>query len=119
MKCEHKSCGNKEKVWLPYISRDMEHGLKSHPYCIHCGAVKNISTDMPRRIGYYINLPSKIRKDFRISDAQIRFIINESSREESFEDPYWTTGFAQEKMFLASIKKYCDLPENTIKPLLS
>jgi len=117
MKCEHKSCGSKEKVWLPYILRKAEYGLKSHPYCVHCGAVKNISTDMPKRIGYYINVLSEIRKSFRISDAQVRLIVNELSSKEDFEDPYWTTGFAQEKMFLASLKKYCNLSETAIKSL--
>jgi hypothetical protein len=119
MKCEHKSCGCKEKVWLPYISREVEYGLKSHPYCVHCGAIKNTSTDMPRRIGHYINILSKIRKIFRISDAQVRLIINELSSKEGFEDPYWTTGFAQEKMFLASLKKYCNIQETAIRSLLS
>ncbi|MCZ7355911.1 MAG: hypothetical protein O8C66_09075 [Candidatus Methanoperedens sp.] len=119
MKCEHKSCGSKEKVWLPHISREEVYGLKSHPYCIHCGAVKNISDDMPMKIGHYINILSKIRRSFRISDAQVRLIINELSSKEGFEDPYWSTGFAQEKMFLASLKRYCNLQENTIKPLLS
>jgi hypothetical protein len=116
-KCEHKSCGNKEKVWLPFISRNVEYGLKSHSYCIHCGAVKNISTDMPRRIGYYINILSVIRKNFHISDAQARLIINELSGKDDFEDPYWTTGFAQEKMFLESLKKYCNIQEAAVQSL--
>ncbi|VVB86561.1 Uncharacterised protein [uncultured archaeon] len=119
MKCEHKSCGNKEKLWLPFVSREVEYGLKVHPYCVHCGAVKNISTDTPKRIGYYINILAMIRKSFRISEAQIRLIINELSSKEDFEDPYWTTGFAQEKMFLAAISKFCNIPEPTIKPLLA
>ncbi|MBU3967236.1 MAG: hypothetical protein KKG76_07690 [Euryarchaeota archaeon] len=118
MKCEHKSCGNKEKVWLPFTSREIEHGLKSHPYCVHCGAVKNISSDMPKRIGYYINIISHIRKNFRISDVQVRLIVNELITED-FEDPYWTTRSAQERMFLAALNKYCNLPENAVKPLLS
>lgn len=118
MKCEHKSCGHKEKVWLPLISRRTEHGLRSHPYCIYCGAVKNISSDLPKKIGYYINILSEIRKNFRISDAQARLIVNELSSKEDFEDPYWTTGYAQEKMFMALIKKYCNLSESIIKPLI-
>ncbi len=96
MKCEHESCGNREKVWMPYISREAEHGLKQLPYCIHCG----------------------VPKDFRISDAQIRLIINELSREEGFEDPCLTTGFAQEKMFQVALKKYCNVQEAAVKSLL-
>jgi len=118
MKCQHKNCGNKEKVWLPHISRGDEHGLKSHPYCIYCGAVKNISSDMPKRIGYYLNVLSLIRKDYRISEAQIRLIVNDLNNMEDFEDPYWTTGFSQEKMFLGSLKKFCNVPENMVKSRL-
>ena len=118
MNCSHKSCGSKEKVWLPYKDREVEHGLKVHSYCIHCGAVKNISGDTPKRIGYYINILSGIRKKYGISEAQIRLVINELNRTDGFEDSYWTTGFAQEKIFLGLMKKYCSLPENTILSLL-
>jgi len=118
MKCEHKSCGNKEKVWLPHVSREAEYGLKSHPYCIHCGAVKNISSDMPKRTGYYINVLSQIRKNYRISDVQTRLILNELNSKEDFDDPYWTTGFAQEQIFVLALKKYSSIPESIIKPLL-
>src|SRR3989304_5719732 len=118
MKCEHQSCGGKEKVWLPHISREEDHGLRSHPYCIHCGAIKNISSDKPRKIGHYLNVLSEIRKNFRISDAQISLIVNDLNSKEDFEDPYWTTGLSQEKMFLISIKKHCNIQENAIKPLI-
>lgn len=118
MKCKHKSCGSKEKLWLPYVSRGVEYCLKLHPYCVYCGAVKNISTDMPKRSGYYINILSQIRKSFRMSDAQVRLIVNELNSIEDFEDPYWTTGFAQEIMFMAVLKKYCNFQEAAIRPLL-
>jgi hypothetical protein len=62
MKCEHKSCGNKEKVWLPHISREAEYGLRLHPYR--------------------------------------------------------TTGFAQEQIFVLTLKKYSNIPKSIIKPLL-
>lgn len=119
MKCEHQSCGSKEKVWLPHVFREKEYCLKLHPFCVHCGAVKNISSDMPKKIGYYINIISGLRKNFRISDAQVRLIINELNSREDFEDPYWTTAYAQEKMFLASLKKYCNITENSLKGLFS
>ncbi len=115
MKCEHESCGNKEKIWLPHLVRDEEYGLRSHPYCVHCGAVKNISGDAPKKIGHYVNILAKLRNNFRISDAQIRLIVNELKGIEDFEDPYWTTGIAQEKMFLASLKKYCNIQGNQVQ----
>jgi len=118
MKCEHKNCGSKEKVWLPYVTREAEHGFKSHPYCIHCGAVKNISTDTPQRTGYYTNVLSRIRKSFRVSDAQVRLIINELNSREDFEYPCRTAGFAQEQMFLAALNKYCNIQEAAIRSLL-
>jgi len=118
MNCCHKSCGSKEKIWLPYRDREAEHGLKVHPYCIQCGAVKNISSDLPKRIGYYINILSRLRKNYCISQAQIRLVINGLNSSDGFEDPYWATGFSQEKIFLGLMKKYCNLTENTIKLLL-
>jgi hypothetical protein len=43
MDCIHESCGSIDKVWLPFVVDNRINGLKPHPYCIHCGAVKNIS----------------------------------------------------------------------------
>lgn len=118
MRCEHSSCWKGEKVWLPCEARERKIGLKAHPYCINCGAIKNISSDRPRKIGYYVNVISHISRNYRISDAQIRLIVNELDGIEDFEDLYWTTGKAQEIMFINAVKKYSNLPELTIRAFL-
>ena len=74
MSCDHTSCGLAEKVWLPYIFRGRECGLKPHPYCVKCGAVKNLSSEKPREIGYYMNVISDLGKRIKISQVQIRLI---------------------------------------------
>jgi len=56
MSCNHELCGNIQKVWLPYEVRGHLKGLKSYPYCLQCGMVKNISSDRARPFGYYMNI---------------------------------------------------------------
>lgn len=118
MGCDHISCWKSEKVWLPYEVGERKTGLKAHPYCINCGVIKNISPDRARKTGYYVNIISNISRIYRISDAQIRLIVNELGKIEDFEDPYWTTGKAQEIMFTNVVKKYSNLPEVTIRSFL-
>ena len=119
MRCLHRSCGAIEKVWLPVEFRDRVIGLKPHPYCLDCGVIKNISPDRPRRIGYYINVISSISRIYRVSQAQIRLIVNELQAIEDFEDNYCMSAAAQEKIFIAIVKKYCNLSEAIIRSFLS
>ena len=73
IRCKHESCGAEEKVWLPYEFVGRSKGLKPHPYCIHCGVVKNISPDRAKPLGYYVNELAKMP----ITKLQMRLIIKE------------------------------------------
>ena len=53
--CEHKISGSREKIWLTYYFEGRERGLKPHPYCIECGLIKNLSSEKPLSIGYFMN----------------------------------------------------------------
>jgi len=66
LKCDHVDCGNTEKVWLPYVLRERPIVLKSHPYCIQCGMVKNIGSDRAKGTGYFINALSHMDKHLKI-----------------------------------------------------
>ena len=58
---------------LPYEFVGRSKGLKPHPYCIHCGVVKNISPDRAKPLGYYVNELAKMP----ITKLQMRLIIKE------------------------------------------
>ena len=118
MKCLHISCGTKEKVWLPFESQGLQHGYRPHPYCIHCGSIKNISSDKIRNIGYYINVLSKLAKQSNeIKEVQKRLIIIELSNLDYFEDSYLTRD-SQEIIFIKIVKKYSSISENQIYSIL-
>lgn len=113
--CQHKDGG---RVHLPYEVRGRELGVLLQPYCMHCGAVKNISWDRTKKIGYYINILSELSRIYKISDAQIRLIVNELNKIQDFEDGYCMTGSAQEFHFIRIVRNYSAIPENAIKSLL-
>ena len=100
--CKHESCGAAEKVWLPYEFEGRSRGLKAHSHCIHCGAVKNISSDRVKPMGYYANKLARMR----ITKVQMRLIIKELENI-GFEDVYSLTGFQQEKIFSDIVQNYC------------
>lgn len=117
MKCDHIGCGLAEKVWLPYTFKGRECGLKPHPYCIKCGAVKNLSSEKPRDIGYYMNVISEVGKRIKISQAQIRLIAQELNRLE-LNDKYAIDRYTQETLFIQVAKRYLNISDQLIKSLL-
>ena len=100
--CKHESCGVTENIWLPYEYEGLSRGLKPHPYCIHCGMVKNISSDRAKPMGYYTNMLARMS----ITKVQMRLIVKELERI-YFDDPYSLTRFDQEKVFNHVVQKYC------------
>lgn len=120
LKCEHLDCGNTEKVWLPYMVRDHHKGLKSHPFCIKCGMVKNIGSDRAVGMGYFINVISRIEKHFKIpgSSVRMRLAAKDLERIEDFDDEYSMSKYTQEKVFITIIKKYYKIPERNIQQFL-
>lgn len=120
MKCDHIDCGNTEKVWLPHIIREQTTGLKSHPFCIRCGIVKNIGSDRAKGMGYFINVISLIEKYLKKSGSSVRMrlVVKELEKIDDFEDAYSMSKYAQEKVFTGIIKKYYQIPDRTIQQFL-
>lgn len=114
MSCDHKPCGNIQKVWLPYEVRGHMKGLKSHPYCLRCGAVKNISSDRAKPLGYFMNVLSSLH----VTKVQTRLIAKDLEELEDFDDAFSISSFIQEQIFINIVKKYSSLPEHTIKGAL-
>lgn len=100
--CKHESCGVAENIWLPHQYDGLSRGLKSHPYCIHCGVVKNISTDRAKPMGYYTNRLARMP----ITKVQVRLIVKELESID-FDDHYFFTRSDQEKIFNRVVQKYC------------
>ncbi len=124
VKCSHESCGREHRIWLPETPnwsktmRDTSSNGKSdvslHYWCALCGCVQNISDDRPKKMGYWINILSKIARECSLVQSQKRLVVKELESNEFFEDMYGTTGSAQQEVFVEAVKKYCRLCESTI-----
>lgn len=108
--CEHVSCGSKEKVWMPYYYQGRERGLKPHPYCAECGLIKNLSSEKPRKIGFYVNIITSLKEDFRMAQAQIRLMALDMEKFE-FDDDYGMDRHQQEQLFIKIVQKYAKVPD--------
>ena len=115
--CEHNSCGSTEKIWLPYYYDSRMRGLRPHPYCMVCGLIKNLSSDRPRTIGYYLNALSELSKTYKIAQVQIRLISQEFERQR-LNDSYGMDRQQQEKLFIGIVRKYVNVPEKALTELL-
>ncbi len=108
--CKHECCGTTENVWLPYELDGRSRGLKPHPYCIHCGVVKNITPDKAKPVGYYTNILARLG----ITKVQIR-VITKGLEKTDFDNVYFMTRSEQEKLFIKAVKKYSKVSEETIR----
>ena len=120
MKCVHEDCGYDERLWLP-INDEPANTVK-HPYCKHCGVVRNLSVDRAVGVGYFMNVLSSMkranRKEKLITDVQVRLISKELIGMDDFEDVYWIRGSSQEDLFIKTVRKYCNLSESYIRSFL-
>jgi len=110
---KHECCGSAEKVWLPYEFEGRSRGLKPHSYCIHCGAVRNISADRAKPMGYYMNILARLG----ITKVQIRLIAKELERVD-FDDAYSMTRSEQKEVFTRVVKEHSKVRENRIRASL-
>ncbi len=107
------SSGREKWVWLP---ADVHSGadVRSHPWCVHCGVVKNISDDRAHKLGYWMNILSKITDRFSIKQVQKRLTAKELTSHELFNDIYGITGFSQKELFKNIVAKYCNINAQSI-----
>jgi hypothetical protein len=115
--CEHKISGSKEKVWLPYYFEGRERGLKPHPYCTECGLVKNLSTERPRSIGFFMNVIAELAIRHKIAKIQIRLIALEMDRLQ-LDDKFGMDRMQQEDLFVDIATRILNVPARSIFELL-
>jgi hypothetical protein len=117
MGCNHESCGDADKVWLLHTYRGLECGLKPHPYCAKCGEVKNLSSEKPRNIGYYINAVAALSKEVKIAQVQMRLLCQEMEKA-GLDDAYGMDREQQERLFIEILKRCLNVSENSIRGVL-
>lgn len=115
--CVHRISGSKEKVWLPYYYEGRDRGLKPHPYCVECGIIKNLSSERPRGIGFFMNVIAELGKRHKIAQVQIRLIALEMEKQ-SLDDKFGMDRLQQEKLFIEIITRILNVPERAVTELL-
>lgn len=115
--CEHKISGSREKIWLPYYFEGRERGLKPHPYCTECGLVKNLSSEKPRSIGYFMNLIAELGFRHKIAKIQTRLIALEMERLE-LDDKFGMDRKQQEDLFVEIATRILNVPARSVCELL-
>ena len=115
--CEHQISGSKEKIWLPYYYEGRDRGLKPHPYCTECGLIKNLSSERPRGIGYFMNVIAELGEHYRIAQVQTRLIALEMEKQ-SMDDSFGIDRQQQEKLFIELTTRILNVPARAVSELL-
>ncbi len=116
MDCVHES---NRKDWVK-----MQNGImKLHPYCNKCGTVKNVSSDKGKKISYFVETLSRLRKilekrGYKVSEAQIRLIVKELSEIEGFDDVWWITFSKQKEIFIRIVRKYIRVSKDLLEAII-
>ncbi|MDY6930937.1 MAG: hypothetical protein SVJ22_03350 [Halobacteriota archaeon] len=119
MTCNHKDCNPVDNDWLEYVLEGKEHDLRSHPYCIYCGLIKNLTDGKAKRLGHYTNVLSNMSDALsRLTKVQMRLIIRELESIDGFEDRYSMTEYDQRRIFIKIVRKHCDISERFINSFL-
>ncbi|MCS7121051.1 MAG: hypothetical protein NZ895_00380, partial [Archaeoglobaceae archaeon] len=63
--------------------------LKLHPVCSNCGTFKNVSSDRGKKFSHFIKALSKLKKNCKVTDVQIRLITKELEKNPDFQDLWW------------------------------
>jgi len=114
--CNHESCGCEEKIWFPTDNSFSD--ITLHPWCVHCGLIKNISEDKAHNIGYWLNVLARIKDNFSLKKVQIRLIAKELEKNQYFNDLYGTTASSQKKLFIKTVSKITNISTNLIDTLV-
>jgi len=115
--CEHKISGSREKIWLPYYFEGRERGLKPHPYCTECGLIKNLSSEKPRSIGYFMNIIAELGTRHKIAQIQTRLIALEMERL-ALDDKFGMDRMQQEDLFVEVATRILNIPARAVYELL-
>lgn len=111
--CEHQNCGREHRLWLP-DGTALWKEVELHPWCVHCGQIKNISDDKGKKVGYWVNMLARLSNHLQITQVQKRLILQDLSNHDGFSDTYSVTHSAQEELFVMIIEKHTSYPPKTI-----
>jgi len=117
MTCSHESCSREERIWLP-VENNRGSDISLHHWCLHCGLVKTISDDRPHRLGYWMDILSRISFRYSIVQCLRRLIARELQSHKEFNDTYGVTGSVQMEMFVKIVQKHCIINKNNIDSFL-
>jgi hypothetical protein len=120
MGCIHKPVSHQDAVWLPPDDKSDSHiPAQRRIFCLGCGMVKYQGSDRAKKLGFFMNLMSKVNeqvdkerrrgiKDVRpITEVQKRLMIREMESNEVFMDTWMSTRKLQLVVFRRMLKRHC------------
>lgn len=106
--CTHESCGLEDRIWVP-VDTNLFSEAARHPWCIHCGQIKNIAEDPGKKPGYWQNILARIIRKYDLTQVQKRLILKALDATDGFYDTYAITKENQKIHFFKTVEKYAQI----------
>ena len=112
--CQHQSCGREQRIWVP-----MDHlqysEVRAHPWCVQCGEIKNISDDQGKKLGYWLNILSRLSQQYTITQVQRRLISKTLSDDADFQNLFGITGTDQKEVFIQIVSQFTHIAKKDLE----
>jgi hypothetical protein len=124
--CDHAVSHKDERLWLkPPLSERKHSPQQPRLYCKKCGRIKYQGSAIAKDLGFYVNLLKEIQQKVdalyrrkqircRMTQAQIRLIVNALKEDDDFLDTFSNQMYTQYDFFKQCVRKYCDIDEYII-----
>jgi hypothetical protein len=125
--CVHKESHSDKSLWVKPTPFERKHSpALKRPYCLHCGKIKYIGSARIRKMGYFHNLLREIRGKVdvlyrrkiskkRMTDVQIRLIVQDLERDDFFSDDFCNNSFCQWEFFKETVKRHCAVSDEVME----
>lgn len=125
--CVHKESHTDKSIWVKPTPDEKKHSpTLKRPYCLHCGKIKYIGSAKIRKMGYFHNLLREIRGKMdvlyrrkvlrkRMTDVQIRLVLQDLENDDFFSDDFSNNSFCQWEFFKRAVKKHCIISDEVME----
>jgi len=124
--CDHEVSPKDERLWVRPPESERKHSPQQpRLYCKKCGRLKYTGSALAKDLGFYVNLLNEIKQRIdalhkrgrarsKITQSQIRLIINDLKTDDDFLDAFSNQMYTQYEFFKTCVKRRCDIDEYII-----
>lgn len=125
--CIHDQSDPDQSLWIKPSPTERVHSpAQKRPYCKICGRIKYSGSANVKKMGFYVNLLKELQKrteilkkrrimDHKLTNVQIRLIVQDLERDEDFLDSFSNNRHNQWEHFKWIVKSHCRIEDDILE----